>query len=169
MSKPRDGKGEREYLGRGSNYRFFIVDRNDRSGLLFVDYGGSILDKFLGFSGGLDTTSFSRLRSRGRDLLLFLHGDGSRGRGDLGFSCSRWSVTGRVNFFRFRRGVIYIVDVSSPIGLGGSLVDSGPLAVDDIFVQHLFPPGNSNGSGESSWTLAETNGTRPLFGGRKKF
>lgn len=112
---------------------------------------------------------FSRLRSRGGDLFLFLHGDGSRDGGDLRFLCSRWVVTGRDNFFRFRRGVIDIVDVSSPIGLGRSLVNSGPFAVDDVFVQDLGPPGNLNGSSEASRTPAETNGTRPLFGGRKKF
>jgi len=58
--------------------------------------------------------------------------------------------------------VIDIIDVSSPVDLGRSLVDSGPLAVDDIFVQDPFLPGNANGSGEARRTLVQTNGTGPL-------
>ena len=122
-----------------------------------------VLDRFLGFSGDLDTSLFGRLRSGGGgNIFLFLYGDGSRDRSDLGFSCSRWFVTGRVNFFRFRRRVIDIVDVSSPIGLGGSVVDSGPPAVNDKFVQDLLRPGNADSSEESALTLVKTNGTRPL-------
>jgi len=177
-SQPRNNKGKWVYLCRGSIYRFCVVYRNDRSGsdlgyrqgdlsikkrgFLLVENGGFVLDRFLGFSGDLDATLLSRLRSGGRNVLPLLYGDGSRNRGDLGFSYSRWFVTGHVNFLRFRRRVIDIVDVSSPIGLGRSIVDIGPLAIDDEFVQDLLRPGNANGSGESALTLIETNGTRPL-------
>ena len=176
-SETRNSKGKWVYLRRRSIYRFCAVYRNDRSGSdprcrrgdlfinrrgFLVDNGGLVLDRFLGFSGNLDTTLFSRLGSGGRNDLLFLYGDGSRDWGDLGFSCSRWFVTGRGNFFRFRRGIIDIVDVSSPISLGRSLVDSGPPPIDDEFVQDLFRPGNANGSGKSTLALVETNGTRPL-------
>ena len=68
---------------------------------------------------------------------------------------------------RFRRGIIDIIDVSSPVGLGGGLVDGAPSAVDDEFVQDPFPPGNANSSGESGRTLVQTNGTRPLLEKKK--
>jgi len=63
--------------------------------------------------------------------------------------------------------MIDIIDVSSPVGLGRSLVDSGPLAIDDVFVQDFFLPGNANGSGEARRTLVQTNGTGPLSENRK--
>ena len=168
------------YLRRRGIYRLRAVDRNDRSGsdsgyrrgalsinirrgLFLVDDGGSVLDRFLRFSGDLVTTLFGRLRSGDRVLFLFLHGDGSRDGSDYGFLCNRFFVTGRVNFLRFRGRIIDIVDVSSPIGLGRSLVDSGPPAIDDELVQDLFRPGNTDGSRESALTLVETNGTGPLL------
>lgn len=186
FSKPRNTKGEWKYLSRRSIYRFCVVNRNDgsgsdlryqwsgdlfinrRRGLLLVDNGGFVLDKFLGFGGDLDTTLYGRLRGGSRYFLLFLYRGGSKNRGDLGFLYSRGFVTGRDNLLRFRRGIIDIVNVSSPIGLGRGVVDSGPPAVDDELVQDLFLPGNANGSGEPGRTLVETNGTRPLFG-RKNF
>ena len=183
-SEPRNNKGKWMYLRRRGIYRLRVVYRNDRSGsdsryqrgalsinvrrgFLLVDDGGLVLDRFLRFSGDLDTTLFDRLRSGGRDILLFLDGDGSRDRSDYRFLCSRFFVTGRVNFLRFRRRIIDIIDVSSPIGLGGSLVDSSPPAIDDELVQDLFRPGNTDGSRESALPLVETNGTGPLLD--KKF
>jgi len=58
--------------------------------------------------------------------------------------------------------MIDIIDISCPVGLGGSLVDSGPLAVDDESVQNLLRPGNANGSNKACRALVQTNGTGPL-------
>ena len=68
---------------------------------------------------------------------------------------------GRANL-RFYGRVIDIIDVSSPIDLGGSVVDSSRPAIDDESVQDLLPPQNTNGSRESVLILTEANGTRPL-------
>jgi len=105
-----------------------------------------------------------RLRSRGRNLLALLGRYGSRDRGDLRFLCSRWFITGRV-VFRFRRRVIDIIDISSPVGLGGGLVDGSPLAIDDEFVQDLLLPGNVDGGNEAFQTLLHMNGTSPPIKG----
>jgi hypothetical protein len=120
------------------------------------------LDRFLRFSGDPDTTLLGRSGDGSGDVLLCLYGDGSRDGSNSGFSYSRWFVTGRVSFLRFRRRIIDIVDVSSPIGLGRSIVDSGPPAIDDEFVQDLLCPGNANSSGEFGLPLIEANGTGPL-------
>ena len=165
------------YLDRRSVYRFCVVGQNDRNRSDFglgrsdfyigrrgplVDNGCVILDGFLlGFDRDLDATLFGWLRSGDKGLLL-LHRDGSRDGGDFGFFRSRWVVTGR-DIFRFRGGIIDIVDVPSPVDLGGSLVDGGPPAVDDEFVQYPLLPGNANSSNESGRTLAQTDGTRPLL------
>ena len=65
------------------------------------------------------------------------------------------------------RSIIYIVHVSSPVDFGGSLVNGGPLAVDDEFVQDLLRPSNANGSGKAGRTLIQTNGTGPLLEKKK--
>lgn len=172
-------------VGRDDGNRRDLRDRwgnlfvHGRRGLLLADNGGFILNRFLlGFGGNLDATHLSWLRSGGRDFLFLLHRNGSRGRSrsrsrnsnrsrnrsrrDLGFFGSRWFVTGR-GILRFRRRIIYIVHVSSPVDFGGSLVDGGPPAVDDEFVQDLFPPANADGSGKAGRTLIHTNGTSPLL------
>jgi hypothetical protein len=164
-------------LNRRGVYRSCVVGRNDRNGSDFgldfyigrrgplVDNGCVILDRFLlGFDRDLDATLFGWLRSGDKGLLL-LHRDGSRDGGDFGFFRSGWVVRGRDIFFRFRGGIIDIVDVPSPVDLGGSLVDGGPPTVDDEFVQDPLLPGNANGSNESGRTLAQTDGTRPLIKG----
>ena len=145
ISEPNNDKEEGMYLSRrGCIYRFSVVDRNDgnrsdrRRGILLFDNGGCDLD------------GWCRLRLR-------------RSRGDLWFSCGGRFVTGRVEFFRFRGGAIYIINESSPVGLGGSLVDCGPITIDDEFVQNFCLPGNADGGGESRRTLAHANGTRPLL------
>ena len=179
ISEPTEVKGKRTYLGGRSIYRFSVVDRNDRSGRddghrggdFFIDRGRGLLlvnngGFLLGLRGNLDATLFSRLRSGGRDLFL-LHGNGSGDGGYLGFFRSGWFVTGRI-ISRFRRGIIDIVHISSPIDFGWSLVDGGPPAVDDEFVQDPFFPGDANGGDEAGRTLIQTNGTGPLLEKKKK-
>jgi hypothetical protein len=180
VSESTDGKGQRTYLSGRSIYGFSVVDRNDgnrrdrgnrggnlavdkRREVLLVDNGGFVLGRFfLGFRGSLDATLFSRSRDGGGDLFLLVYGNESRDGCDLGFLCSRWFVTGRI-VLRFRRGMIDIIHVSSPVGLGRGLVDGGPPAVDDVFVHDPLLPGNADGGYEAGRTLVQTNGTSPLL------
>lgn len=170
VSEFTNSKGERTHLSGRGIYRFRVVDRDDRNGRdigyrgsdLFIDRRGLLLvyngGFVLGFRGNLDATLFSRLRSRGGNLCLLLYGNG----GYLGLLCSGWFVTGRL-ILRFRGGVIDIIHVSSPIGFGRCLVNGGPPAVDDEFVQDSLLPGNANGGDEAGRTLIQTNGTSPLL------
>ena len=112
---------------------------NPRRGLL-SNGGGFIFGRLIRFSGWL-----------------------RRGSRDLGFLRDRWVVTGRIRFFRFRGGVIYIIDISSPVGFGRSLIDSGPFAVNYKLVQDLLLPRNANGGNEPGWAPVHTKGTGPLF------
>ena len=43
------------------------------------------------------------------------------------------------------------------------MVNGGPPAVDDEFVQDPLLPGNANGGDEAGRTLIQTNGTSPLL------
>lgn len=76
-------------------------------------------------------------------------------------------MTGRDDFFRFRRGMIYIINVSLRVGLSKSVIDGGPNAVDDEFVQDLFLPGNANCGGEAELFPLHSNGASPLLGKKR--
>jgi hypothetical protein len=53
------------------------------------------------------------------------------------FSCSGLYVRGRYGFFRIRRGMVHVIDVSFRVGLGRSVVCGDPNAIDEEFVQDL--------------------------------
>jgi hypothetical protein len=174
VSESSNDEEEETDPSRRCIYRFGIVDRNDRGrierphwrrGFLLARNGRFVLDRLLGSSGDIDAPLVGRLRSGGGNLFLLLYGDWRRNGGDLRLLCGGWFVTGRVGFFRFRGGVIYIIDVSSPVGLGRSLVDGGPPAIDDKFVQNLFLPWNADDGNESGGALIHTKGTSPLKSG----
>ena len=63
--------------------------------------------------------------------------------------------------------MIDVIDVSSWVDFGGSLINGGPPSVDDKFVQDPLLPGNGNDGSEAGRTLLHTNGTGPLFEKKK--